>query len=245
MSASWITFAFEVANFLLLAALLGWLFFRPVRAALERRRSELENERCAALAAREQAERERSEAQAQRAEQQTGLDALRDRLRHEAEAEKQDLLERGRAQMQRERERVEQELLALRRAQARASARDAACAAHEIVRRLLAELNGPELEELLVSAACRELEALRASGGPLAPLVIESARPLAPETGRRLLAAAGNGAGDASVRVDPELIAGLRVLSARGLVDASVAGISGQTEQLLVQHVAGEPPGHE
>jgi hypothetical protein len=38
VSASWVTFAFEAANFLLLTALLAWLFFRPLRAALERRR---------------------------------------------------------------------------------------------------------------------------------------------------------------------------------------------------------------
>jgi len=57
LSATWVTFLFEAANFLLLAAVLGWLFFRPVRDALERRRSELESEQRAATEARAEAER--------------------------------------------------------------------------------------------------------------------------------------------------------------------------------------------
>ena len=62
MSASWVTFVFEAANFLVLAALLGRLFFRPVRDALERRRAELEGEREAARRVREEAEAALAEA---------------------------------------------------------------------------------------------------------------------------------------------------------------------------------------
>ena len=39
MSPRAVTFAFETANFLILAGLLSWFFFRPVRGALERRRA--------------------------------------------------------------------------------------------------------------------------------------------------------------------------------------------------------------
>ena len=233
------TLAFESANFLLLTALLAWLFFRPVRTALERRRSQLESEQRAAADALQEAERERKQALAQRSEQEAVLDASRERLRREAESEKQALLETGRAQMKRERERLDQELGAARRAQTRALARDAAFAAHAIVLRLLAELKGPELEEMLLSSACRGLEQLRA-GGNLAPIVIESAVPLARATEGRIAAAAGIGPDNASARADPELIAGLRVLTARGLVDATVTGISAQTERLLVSRIDGE-----
>jgi F0F1-type ATP synthase membrane subunit b/b' len=85
VSPTWVTFAFEAANFALLAALLAWIFFRPVRAALERRRSQLEGEARAAAAAHEQAERERAAAIAQRSAQQAELEASRTRLRAEAE----------------------------------------------------------------------------------------------------------------------------------------------------------------
>jgi hypothetical protein len=112
------------------------------------------------------------------------------------------------------------------------------------VLRLLAELKGPELEEMLLSAACRNLEQLR-GGGSLAPIVIESAGPLDSALQARIAAAAGVGRDAAQTRVDPELVAGLRVLTARGLVDATVAGISAQTERLLVQHIDGESNRHE
>jgi F-type H+-transporting ATPase subunit b len=244
VSPSWVTFAFEVANFLLLTALLGWLFFRPVRAALERRRSQLESEQRAAAEARGRAEREHEEALARRRAEQAELERVREQLRGEAEGEKQALLEAGRAQLKRERSQLDQELRAARRGQTRALARDAAFAAHAIVERLLAELKGPDLEELLVGSACRNLGELRARG-PLAPVVIESAAPLDAGTLARLAAAAGIAREDATTRVDPDLIAGLRVLTAHGLVDATVSGISAQAERLLVSRIESENHRHE
>lgn len=244
MSPSWVTFAFEVANFLLLTALLAWLFFRPLRAALERRRSQLESEQRAAAEARGRAEREREDTLARRRAEQAELERSREQLRGEAESEKQALLEAGRTQLKRERAQLDQELNAARRAQTRTLARDAAFAAHAIVERLLVELKGPDLEELLVGCACRNLGELRARG-PLAPLVIESAATLDPATLARLAAAAGSAREDITTRVDPELIAGLRVLTAHGLVDATVSGISAQAERLLVNRIDSENHGHE
>jgi F0F1-type ATP synthase membrane subunit b/b' len=244
VSPSWVTFAFEVANFLLLTALLAWLFFRPVRAALERRRSQLESEQRAAAEARGRAEREHEDALARRRAEQAELERSRDQLRGEAESEKQALLEAGRAQLKRERGQLDQELNAARRAQTRMLARDAAFAAHAIVQRLLAELKGPDLEELLLGCACRNLGELRARG-PLAPLVIESAATLDAGALARLAAAAGSARADVTTRVDPELIAGLRVLTAHGLVDATVSGISAQAERLLVGRIESENQRHE
>jgi F-type H+-transporting ATPase subunit b len=244
VSAGWVTFAFEAANFLLLMALLAWLFFRPVREALERRRGEIEGEQRAAAAAHEEAERERAQLAAERAAREVELGAARERLAREAESEREALLEAGRTQLKRERERLDLELRAARRAQTRALARDAAFAAHAIVRRLLAELKGPELEETLLASACRDLEEL-GRGGRLAPIVIESAGPLVPAQEGRIAAAAGVESDAASTRIDPELVAGLRILTARGLVDATVAGISAQTEHLLVSRIDGENDRHE
>jgi F0F1-type ATP synthase membrane subunit b/b' len=225
-------------------ALLAWLFFRPLRAALERRRLELASEQSAAAAAREQAEREREQLALNRSAQEAEWVATRERLRGEVEGEREALLEASRAQMRRERERLDQELQAARRAQTHALARDAAFAGHAIVLRLLAELKGPELEEMLLGAACRNLEQLR-GGGSLAPIVIESAGAVDPALQARIAVAAGVYRDAVQTRVDPELVAGLRVLTARGLVDATVAGISAQTERLLVQHIDGESNRHE
>jgi F-type H+-transporting ATPase subunit b len=233
VSPTWVTFLFEAANFLLLAAVLGWLFFRPVRSALERRRGELEEERRAASEAHAAAERQIREARAQRAAQEASLEELRDRVQRDAEAERERLVEEARAQMQRERETLKDELASQRRAQARSLGRDAAFAAREIVTRLLGEIEGPDLERALRRAACAELEALRAAG-PLAPVIVESARPLEDEAAADLARAAGVTAADVSRRVDPDLVAGVRVLTARGLVDVSASGLAAQAQRVLV-----------
>jgi F-type H+-transporting ATPase subunit b len=243
VSATWVTFLFEAANFLLLAAVLGWLFFRPVRDALERRRSELENEQRAAAEARAEAERAAKDARARGAELEESLEAQRKRAQSDAEVEREQLVAAARAQMQRERETLKGELVAQRRAQARLLARDAAFAAKEIVVRLLGEIEGPDLADALLRAACGELEKLRSSG-PLAPVVVESARDLEDEAVVGLAQAAGVVAADVARRVDPELVAGLRVLTARGLVDASAAGAAAQVERVLVSHLEREDPGH-
>jgi F-type H+-transporting ATPase subunit b len=243
VSPTWVTFLFEVANFLLLAAVLGWLFFRPVRDALERRRSELESEQRAAADARAEAERGLQDARAQRSALEGSLEALRERARREAETERDRLVEAARAQTQREREALKQEFLSLRRAQAKSLARDAAFAAKEIVVRLLEEMEGPDLEHTLLRAACRELETLRSSGS-LAPVVIESVRPLDNAALAALAEAAGVSAADAAHRIDPDLVAGLRVLTARGLVDTSAAGLAAEAERVLVKQLDRQNSNH-
>lgn len=236
MSASWVTFVFEAANFVLLAAVLGWLFFRPVREALERRRQELENERRAAAEARQQAEQERQGAASRRSELDRSVAEVRDRARREAEQEKQGILAEARAQIRREREAVAKELMVARGAGARDRSRDAAFAAREIVARLLQELEGPELEKMLLAAASRQLADLHSSGS-LTPLVVESASALDGAAVAALAEAAGAGQPDLTCRVDPELIAGVRILTARGLVDVSVAGLASEAERLLLSHL--------
>jgi F-type H+-transporting ATPase subunit b len=244
VSATWVTFLFEAANFLLLAAMLGWLFFRPVRNALERRRSALESEQRGAADARAEAERALQDARGLRSDLESSLAELRERVQREAEAERERLVEAARAQMQRERETLKGELVAQRRAQARSLVRDAAFAAKEIVVRLLGEMEGPDLEHALLRAACGELEKLRSSSGPLAPVVIESARALAEGAVAGLARAAGVAAADVAHRIDPDLVAGLRVLTARGLVDASAAGLAAQAERVLVSQLDRENSNH-
>jgi F-type H+-transporting ATPase subunit b len=243
VSVTWVTFLFETANFLLLAALLGWLFFRPVRDALERRRSELENEQQAASNARAEAERALQQVREQRSELEDSLEKLRDRVRSEAEAEAERLVEAARVQTQDERETLKGELVSQRRAQARSLARDAAFAARGIVVRLLEEIEGPDLEHALLRTACRDLEELRSSGS-LTPVVIESTRPLDDSDYATLAEAAGIAPADSIRRVDPDLVVGVRVVTARGLVDASGAGLAAQAERVLVNRLDRENSDH-
>lgn len=233
MSASWVTFLFEAANFLLLAGVLGWLFFRPVRTALDQRRRGIEQERTGAKEAHRKLEEELEQTRAKRADFERSLEGLRERVGREADAERTRLLESARAQSERDREQVASDLVALRRAHAQSLARDAALAAREIVTRLLSEVDGPELESALLAAACREVATLRASGS-LAPLVAEAARALDEAALGSLAKAAGVPAGQVTHRVAPDLVAGLRVLTGKGVVDLSVSGLAAQAERLLV-----------
>jgi F-type H+-transporting ATPase subunit b len=233
VSPSWVTFLFEAANFLLLAALLGWVFFRPVRGALERRRAGLEAEERAAAEKHAEAERALAETAARRSEFESSLASLRERVRAEAERERSRLLDAAREQAQRERETLKTELAALRRGQARRVAGDAAGAAREIVVRLLERIEGPDLGQALVGAARRELAEL-AAVGPLAPVIVESAGALEPVVLDSLARVAGVAGSEISARRVPELGAGVRILTARGLIDASAAGLAAHAERALV-----------
>jgi len=243
VSANGVTFLFEAANFLLLAAVLGWIFFRPIRDALERRRSELESEQRAATDARSEAERALHDARARSTALNDSLEELRERVQREAETEREQLVAAARAQAQRERETLKEEFVSLRRAQARSLTSDAAFAAREIVVRLLEKMEGPDLDHALLAAACRELAKLRCAGS-LAPVVVESNRPLDDAALAALAEAAGVAPADAAHRVDPDLVAGVRILTARGLVDASVAGLAAQAERVLVSQLDRENSSH-
>lgn len=236
MSPSWATFLFEVANFLLLAGLLGWLFFRPVRELLERRRAALQAEEDAIAAKRAELERKLVEAEAKRSALESSVAELRERARQDAEHERASLLEGAREQVQRERETFKAELAALRRGELAAAIRDAAVGASEMVRRLLQRIDGPELERGLLEAARRELEAL-AGAGPLAPIIVESASPLKPESVAVLAQAAGVPLAEVTQRTVPELLTGIRILTGRGLVDASAAGLAAHAQRMLVSQI--------
>ena len=108
VSPSWVTFLFEAANFLLLAAVLGWLFFRPVRGTPRASAS-----RVRAESARPPQRRGQSGAGARRRSAR-GAPSSRARstrcasgCAREAESERARLLEAARAQTQRERETLE------------------------------------------------------------------------------------------------------------------------------------------
>lgn len=232
MSESWATFFFEAANFLLLAAVLGWLFFRPVRTALERRRSELADARSSAAEAKRQAEAELREALEHRAELERSIDALREQMLRDAELERQKLIDSARAQIESARSRATEELADQRRSAAESLARDVARVAGEIVARLLGRIGGPELEAALLAVVLAELERLR-SGGALAPVIVESPRPADEAMLSELAKAGGVARSELSARTVPDLVAGLRVLTARGLVDASAAGLAAQAERAL------------
>ena len=106
-----------------------------------------------------------------------------------------------------------------------------ATATHSTMKRFLEQLEGPELEQTLIKAACRELQTF--SNNSLAPVTVESATPLDDESRQLINASLGNAAKTADFRVVPELKGGLRISTAHGLIDASITGLANFAEQSL------------
>ena len=69
------------------------------------------------------------------------------------------------------------------------------------------------------------------------PLTVESARPLDVQQLERLCQAAGVPVAQTSHRVEPTLHAGVRVVSARGLVDVSATGFAASAEHILIERM--------
>ena len=89
----------------------------------------------------------------------------------------------------------------------------------------------------------------------MASKVARSSRPSSSENARSppaigrakantAVAAAGIDAAEVARRVDPDLVAGLRVLTGRGLVDASAKGLAAQAERVLVNRLDRENSDH-
>jgi F0F1-type ATP synthase membrane subunit b/b' len=214
-------FLFEAANFLVLAAGLGWLLFKPVRRALA-----AESARHAQIAA--DAERARAEAAAlaqdarkTRDSAMQQADAERAEIIAAAQREAARMLEETRAAQAAERQNFARELEASRRAQGIAMADTLGRIATAAVAKLLSTIDAPALDVALARAAASELSGL--SLPVRASAVVESARPLAAEARRALEDLLGP---TFEARIVPDLGAGVRVTTVGGQVDASALSIA-------------------
>lgn len=231
-------FLFEAINFLVLAAALGYFFFRPVRSALDRERDER-------VAAEAEADRVRAEADelAGKARQAwTSADAdiadQRERLLAAARLEAARLKERARTEQDAERRAFDGQLGAAREQQTDEVASAVGEVAALAVLRLLGTIEGPDLDIALVRAACTELAVVRAADG--SPVEVESARPLGAEALACLVGALGDGFVQ---RIVPELGAGVRITTHAGQVDATAAGIARLAAREVATTSRGPSPG--
>jgi F-type H+-transporting ATPase subunit b len=225
------TFVFEIANFVALAAVLAWLLFKPVRKALadqQAKARQLEDDAAQKLT---DAESLRQDVESQRQALAGELETMRVRVREIARQEAEQILAEARAHAERERAALKRDALHIERAQMTKIARAVATATHDTMKRFLQQMEGPELEQTLLKAACRELKAF--SNNPLAPVTIESAAPLDDDARRLINASLGVAAKSADFRVVPGLEGGLRISTAHGLIDASVTGLANFAEQSL------------
>ncbi|GHG96376.1 hypothetical protein [Comamonas sp. JC664] len=228
MSPAFTNFLFEAVNFLVLAAVLGWLLFKPIRRALDAEQARHAQE---AEAARHQREEAEAVSRAARAEREAAgreseerrralLASARDEALQAAEAAKRVQVE--------DRRRLEKELQDWRDASAAELVDTIGRIAAESVRRLLAALDGPALDLALVRAACAELASVPAEAR--APASVESARPLDARARGLLEEVLGAGVRE---RVVTALGAGVRVTTPAGQVDATALSVARQAARAV------------
>jgi F-type H+-transporting ATPase subunit b len=226
-------FLFEAANFLVLAGALGWVLFKPVRAALAAERERHEQQQAVATEAQQEAESLLEQAR----EARDGLEQQLEQRRAEALAEAREqvaaLEEAGRRERAARVQQLEQRLEAARRSQSTRLAESLGRIAAASVRDLLDALDGPSLDLALVRAACRELSTVPAQAR--GACVVESARPL-DDASRRLLTEALGGPFDE--RVVRQLGAGVRVTTGAGQVDGSAVALARRAAQQVAGAVA-------
>lgn len=236
MSPSLSTFLFEVANFIALAALLAWLFFKPVRQAIADQRAKISAQEEKAAQKLADADRMRQQIAAQHKALAIELEQFRVEARAAAKQESDALLATTRAQLERERSALRRDALNIEKAQAAKLAQALASAAYLTVKRFFEQMEGPELERLLMTAACQELSAF--SIDSLGSVTVESATLLDPEAQALMASTLGEAKKTAVFRVLPELVSGVRISTQQGLIDASVAGLATFAEQSLAEALA-------
>ena len=235
MSPALTTFLFEAANFLVLAGVLGWLFFQPVRQALAERAAKFEadsKEAAEKLAAANAAEQQMDET---RDKLQSEMDELRKRELEAAHAKASQIIEEAREAAERERELGRRQAASLSESKRATLGEVAGAAAADTVGRLLEQIGGPDLHSALIESACRQLAAMQID--TTAPVKVESNEPLSQDQATKLRHALGDGADRAEFRTVENLGAGIRILTDRGLIDASVAGLTQFARQSLVKEM--------
>jgi F0F1-type ATP synthase membrane subunit b/b' len=238
MSPALTNFLFEAVNFLLLAAVLGWLLFKPVRRALDAERARHDREVEESKRLRAEAESLANDARAAKTAAGHEADERRRETLEAARQEAAEIVEAARKAQLDERRRFEQELSSRREAEASALADVVGRIAAESVRSLLHTVEGPELDAALVRAARAELDAVPREARKAA--VVESARPLDAKSRSLLQAALGDGFRE---RVVPELGAGVRVTTPAGQIDATATSLARQAASTLKRAAAADEMG--
>jgi len=228
------SFILELINFAVLVWILHRFLYRPVLAAIDRRRSAVEHTLAEAKAAREQAAAARSEVETRLAEWERERAQARSALAAELAAQR----EKGLAEAARAAEQERERLAALQAKQAleqqRADENRALEQAGAFAGRLLERLAGPELDARLVELFASDLagleterraalaEAARAAGGRVA---VQSARPLDDAARARIERALSEVLGvdcHAEFAVDAALLSGFSVALGPWLLQADL-----------------------
>lgn len=231
MSPTLTTFLYEAANFLILAAVLGHFFFRPIRQALADHRAQIDRDTQAAQERLATAEEIRSAIEAERTKLHQELEVLRTQALEAVRKEAGEIIVQAHSGAQRLDKARAQHAARLDEAQTARLARAVCSAAGTAVDRLLKQLGERDLHAALVQAAAQRVRDMTFDAE--AAVTIESSLPVEDENRQILDDALGPAAEHAKRRTVPDLGAGVRIATSGGLIDATVAGLADFAAQAL------------
>lgn len=234
LELNWITFVFEIINFLVLVWILKHFLYRPVLDVIARRRAEVDKTLANAEAKQTEAKRLEKQYESRLADWERERENARATLARELEAEREKKMEELQTALEQEREKAQ---IAETRRQTDAIHKTEGMALMQGARfatRLLEQATGPDLEarlvELLISGldqlADVEIAALHnKSGKKPEAVVVTSAFLLSEKQQRRLklaLAKITDSAVPLRFEQNSELIAGLHITIGALVLDANL-----------------------
>ncbi|MEJ2515546.1 MAG: F0F1 ATP synthase subunit delta [Gammaproteobacteria bacterium] len=235
MQLDWVTFLLEVINFLVLVWILQHFLYKPVLAAIEKRRAAIAGELDEAAKARQEA----GELEARYRDRLDAWEEEKASLRSDALSDVEKERQRRLAAIQQDVERQEERRKAVEIRQAEELRRKASREAHQeavgFASRLLERVASPAVEERLVQVAIEDLDAMDAAGHKeLRDAVascngqvrIQSAYPLGKELRESVVSAVSRAAQadiTAEFAHDPSLVSGLRISAGPLVLHANLA----------------------
>ncbi len=233
MNENLITFLYELANFVVFAVLLGWIFVKPIRKLLDEKAAQ--DAKLAQTAQQHLAEAAqlRQELIDDRQKLNKELEQQRQTMLAETRQEADDLLKKANQSISLQREHLTRETLQLQQQQLTDLARVLASSSMEAVQSLLTQINGPSLKNAFIESACQQLS--QAPPTAEEKMTVNSADELDGTAREKIATAAGidEPNGRIEYRVDPDLRGGLRIKSSRGVIDNSIVALSAFAEQNL------------
>ncbi|MDY7078271.1 MAG: F0F1 ATP synthase subunit delta [Chloroflexota bacterium] len=253
------TILFQIINFLILAAALYYLLFRPVMRNVEQRAAEKEQLARELARERQEAANLRAELEERLAHSEEEAATIVAAAREQAEADRRALLQEAHAEVERILVEAHTDTQRLRQQTVDESHDDLLDAILEISGSVIGRTAPPEVHDALVQQLCDRIWELgrsemdrvetfrRALGDRTPTAYVTAARPLSPEQ-QGLLARTFTALADRHVnlelKTDPALAAGIQVRLGDTLVDNSIGGQLAEMREtvlkILEERVTGE-----
>ncbi len=259
LDLDWATIAFQIVNFLVLAAALYYLVFRPMMSRVRERRAEKNRLMEEAREDREEAERLRDELDERLSDAQARADEIVTKAQKHAEAERQEMLEEIEQQIERMLEDARDDVARMRQQAVDEFHDELIDTVLVVSTEMIGEAAPPEVQERLVKRLAdriwemgqeemERVQAFRQSLGDRTPTAhVTTAQPLSSEQQgelARTFAALADRNVDIEVETDPSLGSGLRVRIADMVIDNSIAGrleeLREQTSQAIAERLTGD-----